>query len=527
MTQIPQEVFRRLRQEAIRRNLLTSNTVAPVALQMPYQEWIRRYAPHVASSPMAQRHTDLWEWFAALRRGQKVAPRLEVWPRGGAKSSSGEMGCAYLGMTLQRQFALYCCNTQDQADKHVMDIASLFSAAGEQPTVRQVGRRGMWNRQQLRTVRGFNVAAIGLDKAVRGIKVEQYRPDIIFFDDIDDREDTLKTIEKKIDAITGKIMLAGSTDCVYLFLQNYIHDQSIMFRLVEGTAGFLANAQIGSVEPAVYGLEYELRANAEGRNLPYITAGRPSWEGQSLEMCETLLQENEKAFLEECQHLVSGAKGYVFDVAQFRTIKPNEIPTLVSICLAGDLAATEGGGDYTVYLLLGKSKIGQYYILAVIRGQWSPDRVQGCWAVARNYYKRLYPHIQFHLPQDPGAAGKILAFNQRRDQGQDGLKIDPVTGSKATRARGAAKETNRANVFLVEQDLPEVFRDYIDTEGRRRPLIHDLTFQTWHREFKAELRSFREDELDQIDDQVDAFSDGYNHLSRHQPSRVISKGKVN
>lgn len=475
---------------------------------------------------MATRHIAFWERIAALRRGKKVDPWLEVWARGGGKSSNGEASCAYLGMTLQRQFALYCSNTQDQSDKHVMDIASLFSFAGEQPTVRQVGRRGMWNRQQLRTVRGFNVAAIGLDKAVRGIKVEQYRPDIIFFDDIDDREDSLRTIEKKIDAITGKIMLAGSTDCVYVFLQNYIHDQSIMYRLAEGTAGFLANAQIGAIEPAIYGLEYELRPNAEGRNLPYITAGRPSWEGQSLEMCETLLQENEKAFLEECQHLVSGAKGYVFDVAQFRTISPDKVPQLVSICLAGDLAATEGGGDYTAYLLLGKSKIGQYYVLAVIRGQWEPGRVQGAWQIARNYYKSLYPHIQFHLPQDPGAAGKILAYNQRRDQEKDGLKIDPVTGSKATRARGAAKETNRANVFLVEQDIPEIFRDYLNTDGSRKPLMQDLSWQTWHRNFKAELRSFREDELDQIDDSVDSFSDAYNHLSKYQPARVLQKGKA-
>lgn len=493
---------------------------------MPWRDWVRRYAPHVLSVPMADRHVAYWDRIAALRRGKKVEPWLEVWARGGGKSSNGEASCAYLGMTLHRQFALYCSNTQDQADKHVMDVASLFSSAGEQPTVRQVGRRGMWNRQQLRTVRGFNVAAIGLDKAVRGIKVEQYRPDIIFFDDIDDREDSLKTIEKKIDAITGKIMLAGSTDCVYVFLQNYIHDQSIMYRLAEGTAGFLANAQIGAIEPAVYGLQYELRPNAEGRNLPYITAGRPSWKGQSLEMCQTLLQENEKAFLEECQHLVSGAKGYVFDVAQFRTIKMADLPPLVSLCLAGDLAATEGGGDWTVYLLLGKSKNGQFYVLAVLRGQWSPDRVQGAWSVARSHYKRLYPHIQFHLPQDPGAAGKILAYNQRRDQGQDGLKIDPVTGSKSTRARGFAKEVNRANVFLVEQDLPDVFRDYINVDGSRRPLIQDLSYQTWHRNFKAELRSFREDELDQVDDQVDAGSDGYNHLNKHQPARVISKGHV-
>lgn len=509
--------------------------------QRPYtdwQEWLSVFFPYVTFAPFAQRHIDFWEWIDSIELSSSFDPRLEIWARGGAKSSTAELGVTWLGEKLARRFILYVCGTQDQSDNHVLSIASLFEQRGIDRRVNKYGQASGWSRQQLRTATGFNVAGIGLDKAMRGIKVEQYRPDFIIFDDIDNREDTLATVDKKIRAITHKILPAGSNNYIALFIQNLIHEQSILSRLYEGTANFCHNREIGTFEPAVYGLEWKLEPLPDGKNVYKITAGRPSWEGQDLTVCEKQMNEwGEQAFQEEAQHNVSGAKGYVFDVAQLRSVKWEDCPPLVSLVLAGDLAATEGGGDHTVYFLLGKAKNNTFYILAVIRGQWSPDRVQGCLKVALNHYKRLYPKLQLVLPQDPGAAGKILAYNQRTEYGSSeqletghwktsGPIITPVTGSKATRAAGFAKEVNRANVFLVEQDIPDVFRDFIGTDGRRKPLMQDLSWQTWHRNFKAELKSFREDELDQIDDQVDAGSDGYNHLARHKPAVVREKGQI-
>ena len=69
--------------------------------------------------------------------------------------------------------------------------------------------------------------ALGLDVGSRGSKDEERRPDLIIFDDVDEKHDTLKTVAKKIDTITTSILPAGSSDCAILFIQNIIHEGSI------------------------------------------------------------------------------------------------------------------------------------------------------------------------------------------------------------------------------------------------------------------------------------------------------------
>lgn len=325
--------------------------------EIPWREWVARHYPHVCTYPFAERHTRLWEWFESLSRGVKPRARVEVWPRGGAKSSSGELGCARLCARITRRFVLYVCETQDQADKHVGAISTLLERLDVEKAVNKFGSAKGWRREQLRTANGFNVAGIGLDKATRGVKLDEFRPDLILFDDIDSQHDSLKTVEKKKSSITDSILPAGSSDCGYLFLQNLIHEEGIVNQLVEGRAGFLLNREVPPVIPAVYGMKTGLEAQPDGANLYRIVEGVPSWEGQHLRICEEQINEwGLKAFLREAQHEVHGAGGYFFDVDALRYCDPGEVPRLLRYCRAWDLAATEGGGDWTVGTLWGSRR---------------------------------------------------------------------------------------------------------------------------------------------------------------------------
>ena len=487
----------------------------------------------MCSRPFGARHVRLWEWFDALETGKRIPPQVEIWPRGGAKSSTAELGCVRACVKLSRRFVLYVSETQDQADEHVKSIGSLLENCGVERAVTKYGNSKGWRRNQLRTGNGFNVAAYGLDVAARGVKLDHYRPDLIIFDDIDSQDDSERTTQKKIRAITTKIIPTGSADCCYLFVQNLIHEEGIFAQLLDGRADFLHNRAPAFLEPAVRGLETEAIDRGDGLKRYRIIAGEPTWEGQDLATCEEQINEwGRDAFLKEAQHQVAGGKGYVFDVAQLQRIKPADVPPLVAVCLAGDLAATEGAGDWTSKVLLGKAKNGTYYVLAVLRGQWASHRVRAAIKLAAAHYKAIFPALKLHLPQDPGQAGKDQA--QQFKAAFPGASVEPVTGKKATRATGFAEQVNLGNVYLVDQDLPEWFTAARPKLGEElvdignKPLGESVAFADWQRPFRECLRKFREDVLDQQDDDVDAAADAFNELSggsRYRPAVGAGKSR--
>ena len=502
---------------------LETTTDRPMSgAELPWQVWLENRFPNVCTAPFSPRHVRLWEWFESLTPGEKPPARVEVWPRGGAKSSTAELGCVRLGVKLTRRFVLYVSETQEQADKHVQSVGALFEALGVERAVNRYGSSKGWRRDQLRTANGFNVAAYGLDAAARGVKLDHYRPDLIVFDDLDHQEDSTRTIEKKVNAITTAIIPAGSADCAYLFVQNLIHEESIFAQLVDGRADFLHDRDPACVEKAVRGLETEAVDRGDGLKTYRVTAGTATWEGQGLATCEQQINEwGLRAFLREAQHEVAGTAGYVFDVSQLRYVAPEEVPELVAVSLAWDLAATEGGGDWTVGVLIGRARNDVYYILAVLRGQWAADRVRSVIRQANAHYRRHFPRLKLRLPQDGGQAGKDQAGQFKA--AFPGARVETVTGKKWKRAEGFAAQVNLGNVALVKQDLPSFLLER-QAETGMKPLAGTVAYQEWHLRFREVLRKFREDVLDQLDDDVDAAADGFNTVEKKTAAKSSPEG---
>jgi predicted phage terminase large subunit-like protein len=147
---------------------------------------------------------------------------------------------------------------------------------------------------------------------------------------------------------------------------------------------------------------------------------------------------------------------------------------------AWDLAATEGGGDWTVGFKLGKLPDGRCIILDLVRFQRGPDKVR---ASLKNTADLDGRTVKIRGPQDPGQAGKDQA--QQLTKLLTGYKVEfkTVTGEKATRAEGFASQVNVGNVLML-----------------RAP---------WNKEVLDELRSFPNGVHDDI---VDAGSDAFNDL---------------
>ncbi len=359
----------------------------------------------------------------------------------GGKSSSVELGVTYAGDRLNRRFALYVSETQPQADKHVQSIAHLFERRGIDRAVNRYGASKGWARDQLRTAQGFNVAAIGLDVASRGVKLDQYRPDIILFDDIDDRHDTEETVIKKIETITDTLIPAGSSDCAILFLQNKVHKNGIVSQLSDGRADFLHDREVPTVEVAVEDLQVEYVKDAD--KSPYrIVAGRATWEGQNIEIAQAQLNAmGLRAFLREMQQEVDEEEGGLWTREQIDRSRVTSHPALTRICVAIDPNNSEGG-DAAGIIGVGIAKTeGVYhgYLLEDSTVDGGPKK----WAEASvALYNRLHADV---MVAEANNGGDMVKVTIQTVPHAPSVKLIHASRGKLTRAEPVQKlyEDNR------------------------------------------------------------------------------------
>ncbi len=326
--------------------------------ELGWREWLGRYFPTATSAPFAPHHIQFWEWLGGITPGTSRRPFIACWPRGGGKSSTVELGCAWLGSRANpvRKFVLYVCEVQAQADRHVQTIGSMLERVGASRSVNEYGQSKGWRHSELRAANGFNVVAMGLDSAMRGAKLDEFRPDLIVFDDIDGRHDTAATVGKKIDTITTSILPTGSVDASVVVVQNKIHEDSIMAQLLDGRADFLHDRLPAEAIPAVRGLEIEQEITPDGTRYR-IVGGTATWAGQSLQVCENQITKwGLSAFLREAQHEVESVSGGLWnrerDIVPFRV---TAVPDLDRIVVAVDPNA--GGSDEAGIVVAGISNL--------------------------------------------------------------------------------------------------------------------------------------------------------------------------
>lgn len=411
--------------------------------------------------PFSPPHEELWEWENDIALDSSPRPFVAIWPRGRGKSTTTEAVVADLAVRGVRTYCLYVCSTQDQADKHVATIARMLesdSVAKYAPTIStpRISSNGnrTWNRKMVTTATGFTVEAIGLDKAVRGQKIDWARPDLIVFDDIDEAEDSEDTVAKKERTMTGSIIPAGSTNCAVLFVQNLIHSNSIAAKLSkapnkEGAAHYLMTRQVSGPYKAVEGLRYTQVQVGEVWQWK-ITEGESLWEGFTLDLCENEINlYGPNAFERESQHDIDGDNEHALMSREDfeRTRKTLEqVPDLARIAIGVD---PPGGVTECGIVCVGKAKIGNDWHgftlddastrKGVRSEEWALE-VLKCYD--RNKADVVYVEVNFGGEM---AIGNIRQAKWKDDDGNvivDGkhIKIEPVnaTRGKVVRAEPVA-----------------------------------------------------------------------------------------
>lgn len=481
-------------------------------LEGDWAEWLRYLFPQYVTAPFAPHHRDFWEWVWAIEAGADAIPFVGIWPRGGAKSTSVELAVAALGARRRRAYVLYVAGIQDRADDHVTNIGALLESSRVADLYPELGERLVnnfgyskgWRVNRLRSASGFTVDAIGLDKATRGVKLDEQRPDLIIFDDIDGGTDSPKVTESKLSQITRAFLPAlvrrGGT---VLAMQNLVLPNGVFARIAgmaEAEADLLQDRILSGPLPAAYDLE--LGKDDEGKDV--ILGGRPIWEGQDLATMQIQLRRGGRtAFLIEAQHEVQYRTGGMFRAWDWMGDDGKGGTHWVDGPMEGlgiqrvrawDTAGTEFTGDndpdWTAGALIAYDPVTKRYRIE------SVERFRHA-SGTRNNLMRLRAEADANLhglngvtqlvEQRPGDLGRDEAayYVQTVFEGLVARKTTPI-GKKEERAEGLAAAMENGLVDIVSDD-------------------------GWTRTFLAELEGFP---LGDHDDMTDAAAHGFNWLRK-------------
>lgn len=240
-------------------------------------------------------------------------------------------------------------------------------------------------------------------------------------------------------------------------------------------------------------------------------SGLPAWpdpigrkEGEYLsprfgELYYLRNKKNEQVWYSQFQGRPSAKTGKMFNVSLMLPIHPDKVPPILHRVRAWDNAATESAGAFTAGVDMGIDAAENIYVFGVERAQVNTaerEILQNTTAIADGKLVRI------HVPQDPGSAGKDVAFQFEQTMTAEGylVTVTKVSGSKEMRAYPYSKAVNSNKVFLV--------------------LNKDGSVPVWHKPYKGELQYFP---ASTYKDQVDASADAYSDLMRQFNRGLVVK----
>ena len=154
---------------------------------------------------------------------------------------------------------------------------------------------------------------------------------------------------------------------------------------------------------------------------------------------------------------------------------------LVQFVRYWDKAGTDGAGAYTAGVLMAKDREGIFYVLDVIRGQWSAPKRE---KVIKQTAQTDGVKVKVWVEQEPGSGGKESAESTVKNLAGFRAYAERATGDKALRAEPYSVQVEAGNVKVVAG--------------------------AWNKEFIDEHKTFP---VGKYKDQIDGASGAFNKLA--------------
>lgn len=239
-------------------------------------------------------------------------------------------------------------------------------------------------------------------------------------------------------------------------------------------------------EPGTPGALSRVFIPARIEDNPHLSQNDPEYENRLRGLDQVT-----RAQLLDGNWLIRPAAGLYFKRQWFDIIDRNS-ETVMTRVRRWDLASTEGGGDWTVGVLMVRTESGKFIVEDVIRGRWRPDGVQ---KRVIDTAKSDPPGTRIVIPQDPGQAGKAQCEWYAKLLAGYNVRFERESGDKVTRAQPFSAQCEARHVLLVRAK--------------------------WNEPFLQCLESFPEEDMH--DDDVDAAAGAFNQLV-YRPASFQDRG---
>lgn len=156
-----------------------------------FQSFLEIYLPHYVKGEHSLFHKHIFARVPQILAGKKGARDLFIAPRGSSKSTHLSLGFALYCIILGRKkYILEVCDVYEQA---ALLIEAIKAELTVNPRLRYdfpkvCGEGRIWREGEIVTRNNIRVEGLGARKKIRGRRHGPHRPDLMFFDDLENDE---------------------------------------------------------------------------------------------------------------------------------------------------------------------------------------------------------------------------------------------------------------------------------------------------------------------------------------------------
>lgn len=222
-------------------------------------------------------HEDIWgellEFVIALNQDGaiKTLKKLFAVPREHAKSTIAKLAAILFLKYTRLSFLLYVSKTQGHGKNAIKDILAWFESPqetelhGRSTPIKNSETEGLWiSNIQIRDsmtvpprTKRVTLKALGSLQQVRGLLINNQRPDLIILDDIEDLDNTTIELQPKLDRwLFGSLLKAFAKTYFVIMIGNMLSNTTILYRLSKDPewnptvlGSIVRNRTTGKLEP--------------------------------------------------------------------------------------------------------------------------------------------------------------------------------------------------------------------------------------------------------------------------------------